>query len=364
MSEVLFIPSSASGPEGALTARLVQAITAAGFTESLAPAARVAIKVHPGEKDNSSYLRPTFAAAAARALTTSGLRPFVTETTTLYSRQRFTPAELETTSAMNGYTEESLGCPFVVADDGPDLEVEAPGSLLGTVGVASRIADADALLVLSHFTCHCWMAGIGGSLKQLGMGCVGRRTKAAVHRATVLTIDDEKCTACGSCADVCKSDGLTIGDTARINDECVRCGVCIGACPEEAIGYEHDLDTFASALGEAAAGTASVFGSGRSLYCNFVLDVTWHCDCEDFSDDPVFPNVGILLSRDPVAVDQASADLVNRHEPCAGSSADSPEIRGAPDRILALSRIEWWKHLESAERHGAGTREYTLVRFD
>lgn len=363
-SEVLFTPSHSSGKDDSLTLRVLEMLDSLGFADALHEGDSVAVKVHPGEKNNISYLRPSIACAIAERLSERGLEPFVTETTTLYSRQRFTRGELLHTSAGNGYTAETLGCPFVVADSGPDVEVRLDGRRLKTVGVASRIAGADALLVLSHFTCHCWMAGVGGAIKQLGMGCVGRRTKTEVHRSTDITIQDELCVGCGTCLDVCKSEGITLGEAAAINDDCVRCGVCIGACPEQAIGFRHDLEHFAEALGEAAAGAASCFEKSRAAYLNFLLDVTWHCDCEDFSDDPVFPDIGVLASLDPVAVDQASADLVNSRAPNPGTMADKPEVRDAKDKIFALSNIEWWRQLDSAERVGLGSRDYELKNLN
>ena len=275
---------------------------ATGFPDSLAPGDRVAVKVHPGEMGNLAYLRPAVPAHLCGQLLTEGARPFVTETTTLYCRRRFTADELLRTAAYNGYTTETMGCPFVVGDSGEDVVVAAPGRYLETVGVASEIAGADALLVLAHFTAHTWTAGVAGSVKQLGMGCVGRRTKAEVHRATVITIDEGHCVACGDCLGICRSDGIRIdGDTAAIEDSCVRCGVCIGRCGQGAIGYEHDLDAFAGGLAEAAA------------------------------------------------------------TPAPGTLADNPEVLAAGDRLLVLSGIRWWRHLELAEQAGLGLRDYRLV---
>lgn len=361
-AEVLITKAAAEGKEDALDGRVAEMLRRAGFLDALTPGDRVAVKVHPGERGNLTYLRPAVAASAAELLRRAGAGPFVTETTTLYCRERFTPEELIATAAHNGYSSETMGCPFVVGDCGPDVVVGAKGGFLQEVGVASEIASADALLVLSHFTLHCWTAGIAGSVKQLGMGCVGRRTKAAVHQATAITIDGALCTGCGTCVEVCKSDGVEVDDlTASLTGECARCGVCIGFCEQGAIGYEHDLERFAGGLAEAAAAAASCFVSEKAIYANFLVDLTWHCDCEDFSDEPVFRDIGVLVSRDPVALDQASADLVNSKRPCPGTRGDVPEVAEAEDKVLALSGIAWWRHLQLAEEAGLGTREYVLT---
>ncbi|MFH1150843.1 MAG: DUF362 domain-containing protein [Actinomycetota bacterium] len=363
-AEVFFTPSAARGKDEVLSGRIAGMLEATGFLGSLEAGDRVAVKIHPGEMGSTSYLRPAIASSIVKSLLARGVRPFVTETTTLYCRERFTAGELRRTAAHNGFTEETMGCRFVVGDAGPDVEVRATGPNLESVGVASEIARADALLVLAHFTAHLWTAGVAGAVKQLGMGCVGRRTKREVHRSTTIEIDRDLCVACGGCVEVCKSAGIeVVGDVAEINDECARCGVCIGFCDEGAITYAHDLDRFAGGLAEAAAAAASCFPREKAVYVNALVDVTWHCDCEDFSDDPVFPDIGVLVSRDPVALDQASADLVNSATPCPGTLADTPEVLAAPDRLLALSGMEWWRHLEKAPRAGLGTRSYVLTQW-
>lgn len=244
------------------------------------------------------------------------------------------------------------------------MEVDVCGCFLPTVGVASKIAGSNALLVLSHFTGHPWTAGVGGAVKHLGMGCVGRRSKAQVHLATEISIDGEACSECGNCVETCKSGGVELtGDSATLTADCVRCGVCIGGCPQGAIGYEHALDRFAEALAESAVGVARCFGASRLACLNFLTDITWHCDCEDFSDDPVFPDIGVLASLDPVAIDQASADLVNSRAPVTGALADVAAVTCAADKLLALSGIKWWRQLDFTEEKGLGSRAYLLDSF-
>jgi len=151
-------------------------------------------------------------------------------------------------------------------------------------------------------------------------------------------------------------------EAARLTKSCARCGVCIGACPSGAIGYSHDYDRFARGLAEAASGVMHRFGNGRALFVNFLIDLTWHCDCEDFSDTPVFPDIGVVVSRDPVAADQASADLLNGAEPVPGSRADDPSIKESGDMLKALTGIDWWMQLDHAAEVGLGTRDYSLKR--
>jgi uncharacterized Fe-S center protein len=363
VAEVLFTPFESAGEPDTLNLRISEMIGRTGFFDALPDGAVVAVKVHPGEKNNVTYLRPTLARSVVDRLARRGARPFVTETTTLYCRERYTAEELVATAAWNGYSSESLGCPFIVADVEPDVIVPVEGEHLGDVGVAGSIASSDALVVLAHVTGHGWTAGLAGSLKQLGMGCTGRRSKAEVHLATTLTIDEELCIACGDCAAVCKGSAIDIGDDfAAFKDDCARCGVCIGACDQGAIGYSHDYGFFSRALAEAAAGVLTCMRGKPVVFVNVLADLTAHCDCEGFSEKPAFPDIGVIVSRDPVAADQAAADLINESQPEPGSSADVPEVENARDKLLALSGIEWWRQLEHAEVLGAGSREYDVKR--
>lgn len=363
-SEVLFTPFESVGELDNVNRRVSMMLNRAGFFEALGESATVAVKIHPGERNNVTYLRPTLVRSVADQLARRGARPFVTETTTLYCRERFTPEELTATAAWNGFSTETMGHPFVVADSGPDVTVSVAGTHLKEVGVAGAIADADALVVLAHVTGHSWMAGLAGTIKQLGMGCVGRGTKAEVHLSTVITIKADLCNACGKCAARCKSEAIEVTEEcAVLTDRCVRCGVCIGSCAQGAIGYSHDLDWFARALAEAATGALSPFEKGLAVFVNFLTDLTGHCDCEGFSERPIFPDIGVLVSTDPVAIDQAAADLINSSDPVPGSAADRRDVAGAGDKLLALFGIEWWVQLEHAESLGLGRRKYNLKRL-
>lgn len=364
-SEVLFTPYGSVGEPDALNLRVREMLDSLGFTAELVRDEAVAVKIHPGEKNNATYVRPTLVRSVADLLSASGARPFVTETTTLYCRERFTADELRSTAAWNGFSDETMGCPFVVADNGPDAFVDVKGEHLDRAGIARAIADTGAMVVIAHVTGHGWTAGLAGAIKQLGMGCVGRETKARVHLATSITIDEGLCVICGSCAEACKSDAVdTSGETARLTDRCVRCGVCIASCSEEAIGYSHDYDLFARGLAEASSGVMSCFEAGKVAFVNVLADVTTHCDCEGFSESPAFPDLGVLVSTDPVAIDQASADLLNRSQLTSEFAAAHPEIADSADKLLAITGIEWWKQLDYAESLGLGSRTHTLTTTD
>ncbi len=142
-----------------------------------------AIKLHVGEIGNTAYIRPEYAATVAEMVRAAGGRPFVTDSNTLYSGKRGNAVDHLETAARHGFNRLSLGCDFIVADgirgtDYREVLIEMPN--FDHVKIASVIADADALIALSHFKGH-ELTGIGGAVKNLGMGCAAVPGKLEMH---------------------------------------------------------------------------------------------------------------------------------------------------------------------------------------
>jgi uncharacterized Fe-S center protein len=149
---------------------------------------------------------------------------------------------------------------------------------------------------------------------------------------------------------------------ASIDTEtCIGCAECIVVCPERAIRIQWGSSTskLQEKMAEYAAGAAAT--KKKIAYMNFVTDVSPQCDCYPFSDTPIVPNVGILLSSDPVAIDKASVDLINKQPGIQGSALK--QRRGAKtDKLKALyPDVDWRIQLDHASSLGLGTTEYKLV---
>ena len=210
------------------------------------------------------------------------------------------------------------------------------------------------------------MAGFGGAIKNLAMGCAPAAGKKEQHFRTSPHVVEEKCVACGKCVEVCPVGASSlVGEAAMIEpDICISCGQCMEACPSNAIDidWEHDIPEFLECLTEYAYG--AVKGKeDRVGYINFLLKVTPDCDCVPWSDAPIVPDIGILASKDPVALDQASYDLVNRQQGLVSSSLHFNHEAGA-GRVqghMAYGRRE--HQLEYGEKIGIGSRKYKLVEI-
>ena len=225
--------------------------------------------------------------------------------------------------------------------------------------IASAIVDADALVCISHFKGH-ELFGFGATLKNLGMGCCSPAGKQILHSDLKPQVKAESCISCGRCVDVCPVDAIALEGKASIDHgRCVGCGDCTVACPVQAIPIRWQSDE--RPILEKTAEYARAALRGKESACaffNFVTDVIPFCDCMPCSDLAVVPDQGILASRDPVAVDQASADLVNDAPVVPGSHLDASEREG--DLLYRLHGIHWQWTLEHAEALGMGGRAYRL----
>ncbi|MCL7415237.1 MAG: DUF362 domain-containing protein [ANME-2 cluster archaeon] len=312
----------------------------------------VAIKIHPGEYGNTTHIRPVLVRTVVDLVRDAGGIPFITDTTTLYKGMKLNAAELIWAAAMNGFTQASMNAPFIVADGllGDDaVHVEIGGSVLKDITVASAIAKADSMIVLSHAKGHPG-SGFGGAIKNLGMGCLDKEGKTRVHEVGRPTIDLEKCIACGECIDICAWDALVLGDTqVRVDWNLCRGELaCIDSCPQEAIIAPENVDVeMQKRLGEAAFGPIKCL-SGRIGYINWIYDLTPGCDCFNFSAPRFAEDVGITASTDPVAIDAATVDLINGNMRQYGTS------------ITNVWSVDPVVHLKYAAQIGCGKIGYSL----
>lgn len=255
----------------------------------------VAIKLHSGEKGNQNFLGPDFWKPVIEYVGGT-----VVECNTAYEGQR------NTTEKHKKLLEEHGWSKYFNVDlldgEGPDLKLEYPsGKRIKVNYVGKNITNYDSMIVLSHFKGHP-MGGYGGALKQLSIGVASSYGKAYIHGAGV---------------------------------------------PENI--WTSDHDSFLESMADAA-GTVVDYFKGNIIYVNVMKNMSVDCDCCSVAEDPCMDDIGILVSTDPVAVDQACIDLVYR-------SSD-------PGRDHLIERIESRNGvhtIEAAAALGYGTREYDLT---
>ncbi len=331
----------------------------------------VAIKMHFGELGNFAYLRPNYVKAVADLIRDLGGKPFLTDCNTLYPGSRKNAVDHLYNAEVNGFNSVTTGCYVIIADGlkgTDDIVVPVPGGELCKEAYIGRaLYDADIIVSLTHFKGH-EMAGFGGAIKNIGMGGGSRAGKMQQHNEGKPSVNPDLCRACRKCARECGSGAITYesGKAVIMQDVCKGCGRCIGACAFDAI--HTNFDSAADMLGRKMAEyTAAICAGKPCFHISLIMDVSPNCDCHGENDAPILPNLGMLASFDPVALDQACADLCLAAEPMPNSQLSDnlakPGWKHHHDHFLDSNpNVSWRETLAHGEKIGLGTWDYELVR--
>ncbi|MGE5379723.1 MAG: DUF362 domain-containing protein [Methylocystaceae bacterium] len=341
------------------------------FKTIIKPGDLVAIKVHFGEMGNLAYIRPQYLRRVVDWVRDQGGKPFLTDANTLYRGTRANAVDHLQTALLNGFDYTVVGAPLVIADGlaGKDfVKVPVDGKHFKEVNIGSAAVHADAMMVISHFKGH-ELTGFGGAIKNLGMGLGSRSGKQQMHSDVLPRVKEDKCHSCQRCKVWCPAEAIEmVGEKpqkASINKErCWGCGECAVTCVYEAIGisWRTTPQSVQEKIVEYALGAVKN-KTGKVGYINLVADVSPECDCYGFNDLAVIPDVGILASLDPVAIDQASCDLVNAMPVVSGSMLDG--LVPGEDIFRAIHPgVDWEPQVAYGELMGLGSRKYELVNID
>ncbi|RLB11986.1 MAG: 4Fe-4S ferredoxin [Deltaproteobacteria bacterium] len=367
-SKVYFCDMKASAKENLLD-KLKRLMDRAGFDEILKKnkKALVAVKLHFGEKGNSAFIRPIYIKRIVDYITSFECNPFLTDANTLYAGTRSDSVSHIRTAIENGFAYAVVNAPIIIADGlrgGVHYEIDIDGDFIKKAYIAREIIDADVFLSVAHFKGH-ELSGFGGAIKNTGMGCASRKGKLDQHSDLKPKVKRRKCKACGECVKHCAQGAISIDKKSKIDPEkCVGCCECILICPYGAIEVQWDMDAvkFQKKMAEY---TKAVLKSkeGRAFFINFLTTISPACDCYGHNDAPIVPDIGILASTDPVAIDQACVDLVNK-QPIAPASVLARKKIETKDKFRAIyPQVDWKIQLEHAEKMGLGTRQYKLIRI-
>lgn len=300
----------------------------------------VPLKVHFGEKGNNTYISSKNFHGIIEYLKEKQIHSAFIETNALYRGERNTSDKHIKLALEHGFTE----LPIIIADGehGENYEnVEINKKNFKSCKIGGDIAKQKQIIVISHFKGHA-LAGFGGAIKQLGMGCAARGGKLDQHANSMPIINFFKCKACGACAKKCPVNAITIHRKAKIDkDKCVGCASCMAICPHGAISSNW-LASISKSFNERLAEYAYAAQKGKkNIYITFAFNITKNCDCEGHSMHNIAKDIGVFASKDPVAIDQACLDTLDKNE------KRTVFIRGRYT-------------LNYAEKIGLGSRKYEL----
>ncbi|MCL2890676.1 MAG: DUF362 domain-containing protein [Methanomassiliicoccaceae archaeon] len=355
-----------TGPGEGLPDKMKRLIRAAGIDKIDMEKKFVAVKIHFGEPGNLSYLRPNYAKAMVDVIKEKGGIPFLTDCSTLYVGRRKDAAEHLDAAYENGFNPFATGCHVIIGDGlkgDDDVDVPIDGVCLKSAKIGRAVVDADVVISMTHFKCH-ELTGFGGAIKNLGMGCASRRGKMELHSSNKPSVDQKKCTGCGHCADKCAESAISVSKKATINEKiCVGCGRCISMCRFDAINVNMDQPNDVLCKRTSEYALASIIGK-PNFHVSMVIDVSPACDCYSHNDIPIVPDIGMFASFDPVALDVACADSVNK-QPVVKGSVLFGKIEENEDRFTGTHTATDWRVMtEHAETIGMGSASYSLKSLE
>ncbi len=348
--------------EVSLPAKLERLLESYDFSSFIEKDEYVAIKTHFGSKGGHRIIRPIFLKKVVEAVKKAGGRPFVCDTC------RLPGIEYLEAASQNGINAATLGCPVVLADGlfgNNNVMIEA--GVMGEIGVASEVYDATAMIVVSRAKGHIG-AGFGGAIKNIAMGCTSANKRGAeTNRALIHAAESnnvswiaEKCAFCGECVKACDHGAIEMEDSQIVitYGKCQKCGRCTRICPEQALHLEACEQHFHRGMADAAEAILGTFEEGKVHYLNCLFEVTPHCDCHQHSDVPIINDQGMLLGDDPLAIDLASLDIIEKARLCPDSAADGHEP--GRDLFKRITGRDARYYLDRCAKHKIGSTEYVL----
>jgi len=300
----------------------------------------IPIKVHFGEKGNNTFIPAKCYDSIINYLKEEGAQPSYIETNVLYKGSRTTSEDHIKTARSHGFTQ----IPIIIADGEIGTEydkVEINKDFFKTCKIGKEYKKYNQFIVTSHFKGHI-VAGFGGAIKQLAMGFAARSGKLEQHTNISPIIEADKCISCGICENKCDFGAIHIEDYAILDEsKCVGCAGCIAVCPESAIRNSWAGSNFYEKLSEYAYGASK---DKDIIYISFVHNITRECDCVGSAMEAITDNIGVLAGKNPVALDTACLDLVQKN---------------SREKLFEAGRVS----LRHAEKIGLGTMQYELIEI-
>ncbi len=354
-SKVYFISVSDRDKQDAVKAKFAKLLDDSNILDFIEADNKAAIKIHFGEEENTGFVKPEYVRLVCDRIVKKNASPILTDTNTLYCGKRvFSASHLEL-AHQHGFTEDIVGAPVIIAGDFDkdlDADVHINQKFTKVAKIAPLFKRMDAIIGVAHFKGHL-MTGFGGALKNLGMGCAAREGKLYQHCGIAPFVRLNACVGCSQCKAVCPAEAIFIENKkAQIKiSECIGCASCISACKHHAIDihWEKGAGNMQEKMVEYTK--AALMGKEKKkAFINFAIKITKECDCLAKDDPKIMPDVGIFASQDPVSIDKASVDMVNK---LSGRDIFR-EIHPARD---------WQRQLDYAGEIGIGSLDYELIKL-
>jgi uncharacterized Fe-S center protein len=365
-STVYFATAETEKTRKSMVEQMGRLFDAADGRKLVAEGDLVALKLSFSEVGNTAHLRPPLVRQVVRRVRDCGGKPFLTDANTLYVGGRANAVDHLTTAVLNGFSYPVVEAPVIIADGlrGKSYEtVQIDQKHCKTARIGAEIYHADGLISLAHVHGH-GGTGLAATFKNIGMGLGARAGKQEMHsQKNPPKVNRDKCVGCGECVRYCPVEAIHLEDRKAVidGDTCIRCGECTVTCPQRAIAIRWG-DAPGQMQERIVEYTYAVLKDkpNKCLFYAVLLDVIPHCLCMGRSERPFIPDVGILCSTDPVAVEQATYDLVNAQQAIPASILGGAHGEGQNKYAALYPNEDSEITLRYAEQIGLGSRRYKL----
>ena len=353
-SKVYFISVKNSETIASINTKLERLLEESSLFDFISGGNKVAVKIHFGEEGNTGFVRPEHARVVCDAIAAKGGVPFLSDANTLYRGRRLNSEDHLKLAHEHGFKKKVVQAEIIIPDDNKKedvIQVPVNQKFIKNALLARVYIDADCLVAVNHFKGHI-LTGFGGAIKNIGMGCATRQGKLAQHCDVSPVVHVENCIGCGECAAVCPTCAINIVDGKSVIDKpkCIGCASCMAACPTMAMFIDFASgDKTQEKMAEYALAVLKD-KKNKSGFLNFALKINKECDCWGMDNPRIAPDVGIFASLDPVSIDKACFDLVNKACGKDIFKATHPDQDGI-------------KQLRYDQEIGLGSLDYELVEL-
>ncbi|MDD5561260.1 MAG: DUF362 domain-containing protein [Candidatus Omnitrophica bacterium] len=320
----------------------------------LSKKSKVAVKVHFGEEGNTGFVRAEHLRVICDLVAKRGASAFLSDANTLYRGRRLNSQDHLELAHEHGFTKSVTGVDVIIPDDtkkDDTTAVEINQKWIKNAKVARLFVDTEALVVVSHFKGHI-LTGFGGALKNIGMGCATREGKLAQHCDVAPVVHSDRCIGCGACGSICPAGAIVLKNKKSAVDalKCIGCASCLAVCPTMAMFIDFNAGEKVQYKMAEYALAVLKGRKNQTGFINFAVRINKECDCWSMENPRIAPDVGILASSDPVSIDKASFDLVNKACGKDIFKAVHPEEDGI-------------RQLKYAQEIGLGSLDYELIEL-
>lgn len=299
----------------------------------------IPVKLHMGEIKNKHFLKPDLAKVIIDALKNVNADPYLYDTTVAYPGPRSMKKGYEQLAKIHGFTKKKVGCNVIIDDSGTMVKINGRD-----YEVADHIFKATHIFGLTHLKGHI-QSGMGGAIKNFGMGCVTKETKRSIHHGSKPVFQKDACTYCGVCAELCPFNAINVNNNkwSYSNSKCFGCGICVDSCESKALIYrDADFQLLLASSAKACVQNKNV------IYLNELKRIAKSCDCDPTYNPIICPDIGYLVSDDIVAIDKASLDLIN-------------DVKG--NIFEKKNKVNPYKQIDFGEEIDLGSPSYQLIEL-